>query len=80
MNELQVIELERDDTPDTEVGALKTKTTDAPAQELAPSINISSPRRRTSKHTRTSSAVGEKGKKKNHKGSSSEGIPEITTT
>lgn len=58
LDELQVIDLEHDDTPDTEVGAFEVEITNASTHEPAPSIGISSPRRRTSKHTRTSPAVG----------------------
>lgn len=80
LDELQVIELEHDDIPDTEAGAPETETTNAPAQESTPGISISSPRRRTSKHNRTSPAASEKGKKKSCKGSSSEAISETNAT
>lgn len=60
LDELQVIDLEHDDTPDTEVGTFEVEITNASTHEPAPSISISSPRRRTSKHTRTSPAVGER--------------------
>lgn len=45
----------------------KTEAIDASIQGPAPGINISSPRRRVSKRTKTSQTVGERGKKKSKK-------------
>lgn len=66
LDELQIIELEHDDVPETESRAPDIEEVDASIQEPASGITISSPRRRVSKHTRTSPTAGEKGKKKSY--------------
>lgn len=58
--EFQVIESKHDDTPQAKVEALETQAVDAPIQEPTPGVDISSPRKRVSKHTKTSPSMGEK--------------------
>lgn len=79
-DELQIIRLEYDDALEIEVDVPEIEAIDAPIQGPASGIIIFFTRRRVSMRIRTSPTVGEKGKNKSFKGSSSEAIFKDTIT